>query len=124
MLLTAEIVTGLVAAGASARVAEHVAPRFRSGDRVRVRNLNPSTHTRLPRYIRDKVGIVEFDYGVFAFPDTHAHGQGEHPQHCYRVRFTARDESGAEAVTAEVTCVNVENGRSASLPDDLRAALV
>jgi hypothetical protein len=75
MLLTAEIVPTVVATGASARVAEHVAPRFRVGDRVRVRNLNPTTHTRLPRYIRDKVGIVEFDYGVFAFPDTHAHGK-------------------------------------------------
>ena len=95
MLLTAEIVPTVVATGASARVHEHVAPRFRAGDRVRVRNLNRTTHTRLPRYIRDKVGIVEFDYGVFAFPDTNAHGQGEHPQHCYRVRFTAPVPAGA-----------------------------
>src|SRR5436853_434289 len=29
--------------------------RFRPGDRVRTRNVHPSTHTRLPRYCRDKV---------------------------------------------------------------------
>ena len=52
MLLTPEIVPGLIATGASARVAEHVAPRFRSGDRVRVRNHNPAGHTRLPGYLR------------------------------------------------------------------------
>jgi Nitrile hydratase beta subunit len=107
MLLTAEIVPTVVATGASARVAKHVAPRFRVGDRVRVRNLNPSTHTRLPRYIRDKVGIVEFDYGVFAFPDTHAHGQGENPQHCYRVRFTARELWGPTAAERDTLRVDV-----------------
>jgi hypothetical protein len=107
MLLTAEIVPTVVATGASARVAEHVAPRFRVGDRVRVRNLNPTTHTRLPRYIRDKVGIVEFDYGVFAFPDTHAHGKGEHPQHCYRVRFTARELWGPTAAERDKLRVDV-----------------
>lgn len=30
--------------------------------------------------------IEEKDYGVFAYPDTHAHGLGEKPQHCYSVR--------------------------------------
>jgi YbgC/YbaW family acyl-CoA thioester hydrolase len=38
-------------------------------------------------------------------------------------RFVANDESGAEAVSAEVTCVYVQDGRSATLPDDLREAL-
>ena len=107
MLLTAEIVSTVVATGASARVHEHVAPRFRAGDRVRVRNLNRTTHTRLPRYIRDKVGIVEFDYGVFAFPDTNAHGQGEHPQHCYSVRFTARELWGPTAAERDTLRVDV-----------------
>jgi acyl-CoA thioesterase FadM len=37
-------------------------------------------------------------------------------------RFTATKD-GVEAVTGEVTCVYVVDGRSASLPDDLRAAL-
>lgn len=97
MLLTPDIVPGLVATGASARVAAKVAPRFRVGDRIRVRNLNPATHTRLPRYVRGCVGVIEIDHGVFAFPDTHAHGLGEKPQHCYSVRFTARELWGPAA---------------------------
>lgn len=63
--------------------------RFRAGDRVRARNINPEGHTRLPRYARGRHGVVRHDWGVFVFPDTHAHGRGAHPQHCYAVEFTA-----------------------------------
>ena len=104
MLLTPDIVPTLTATGASARVAAHVAPRFRVGDRVRVRNHNPVTHTRLPGYLRGKLGIVEQDHGVFAFPDTHAHGLGEKPQHCYSVRFTAITQVG-ERITCTGTVI-------------------
>jgi hypothetical protein len=97
MLLTPDLVPVVVAAGASARVAAPVAPRFRVGDRVRVRNHQPATHTRLPGYLRCRVGTIEQDHGVFAFPDTHAHGLGEQPQHCYSVRFTAREVWGPAA---------------------------
>jgi nitrile hydratase len=107
MLLTPDIVAAVAATGASARVAEHVAPRFRVGDRVRVRNYNPETHTRLPGYIRGKRGIVEIDHGVFAFPDTHAHGLGEKPQHCYSVRFTASELWGPSASPRDTLRVDV-----------------
>ena len=30
-------------------------PRFKPGDKVRTANIHPKTHTRLPRYARDKV---------------------------------------------------------------------
>jgi nitrile hydratase beta subunit len=33
-------------------------PRFRSGDAIRTRNIHPVTHTRLPRYARDKQGVI------------------------------------------------------------------
>jgi hypothetical protein len=107
MLLTPDIVPGLVATGASARVAAAVAPRFRVGDRIRMRNINPTSHTRLPAYIRGKRGIVEIDHGVFAFPDTHAHGLGEKPQHCYSVRFTARELWGPDASDRDTLRVDV-----------------
>ena len=77
------------------------------GDRVRVRNHNPTTHTRLPGYLRGKVGLIEQDYGVFAFPDTHAHGLGEKPQHCYSVRFTAREVWGPSASDRDTLRVDV-----------------
>ena len=38
-------------------------PRFHVGDRVRGRNIHPTTHTRMPRYTRGK-RVVERDRGV------------------------------------------------------------
>ncbi len=98
--LPVEQVDGLIATGASARMADEVPPRFRPGDRVSVRNLNPVTHTRLPRYARGKMGVVEADRGVFCFNDTNAHGQDHKPQHVYGVRFAARDLWGEQAAPA------------------------
>ena len=44
--------------------------RFKAGDRVRTSNINPATHTRLPRYARGKTGTVEAVRGCHVFPDT------------------------------------------------------
>jgi nitrile hydratase subunit beta len=71
-------------------------PRFKAGERVVARNLNPSHHTRLPRYARGKRGVIRYDQGVFVFPDTHAHGQGGKPQHVYTVAFEAKELWGAD----------------------------
>jgi len=75
--------------------------RFKPGDRVRARNLNPPGHTRLPRYARGKAGLVVRDWGVFVFPDTNAHQAGKHPQHCYAVEFDARELWGKPARARE-----------------------
>jgi len=64
--------------------------RFRAGQHVRARNINPEGHTRLPRYVRGKEGMVVRHHGIFVFPDTNAHFLGEQPQHLYSVRFAAR----------------------------------
>jgi len=96
-VITKDLVPVLVNTGGSTRVDKAVAPRFRVGDHVLVRNINPAHHTRLPRYARGKRGIVEIDHGVFVFPDTSAQHQGEKPQHVYSVRFTARELWGPGA---------------------------
>jgi hypothetical protein len=96
-VLTKDMVPGLVATGASCRVDADAPAKFRPGDAIVVRNINPVRHTRLPRYVRGKRGMVERDHGVFVFPDTSAHGQGEKPQHVYSVRFEARELWGADA---------------------------
>ena len=70
---------------------------FRVGERVRARNINPVTHTRLPRYARGKTGVVTRDHGIFVFPDTNAQFLGEKPQHVYSVRFAARELWGEQA---------------------------
>jgi nitrile hydratase len=71
--------------------------RFKAGDIVCARNAHPAHHTRLPRYVRGKCGDVMVDRGVFVFPDTNAHQQGEQPQHMYSVRFRARELWGDQA---------------------------
>ena len=74
-----------------------VRPSFKVGQRIRARNINPAGHTRLPRYARGKAGMVVRDHGVYVFPDTNAHFQGEKRQHVYSVRFTARELWGENA---------------------------
>ena len=70
---------------------------FKPGERVRTVNLNPTGHTRLPRYARGKAGVIERLHGAHVFPDTNAHGSGEDPRHLYTVRFAARELWGADA---------------------------
>jgi nitrile hydratase beta subunit len=86
--------------GRSARVAESMEPKFLPGDAVRVKNVHPRTHTRMPRYCRGKVGVIHVDHGIFVFPDTNALGQGPKPQHCYSVRFSARELWGTQENTS------------------------
>jgi nitrile hydratase len=74
-----------------------VAPRFSVGERVRARNMQPAGHTRLPRYVRNRVGVVERLHGSHCFPDTNAHGQGENPQPLYSVGFDATELWGNPA---------------------------
>jgi nitrile hydratase len=71
--------------------------RFAVGDRVLARNMHPKSHTRLPRYVRGHVGVVERLHGCQVFPDTEAMGQGEHPQWLYTVRFEGTDLWGADS---------------------------
>ncbi len=72
-------------------------PSFADGDVVRARNMNPDGHTRLPRYARGRVGVIERCHGIHVFPDTNAHGGGENPQPLYNVRFAATELWGSEA---------------------------
>jgi nitrile hydratase subunit beta len=65
--------------------------RFKAGDRVRTRNDNPLTHTRLPRYARGSVDTIECVRGCHVFPDSVAIGKGENPQWLYTLRFDGRE---------------------------------
>jgi nitrile hydratase subunit beta len=68
-----------------------VRPSFAVRQHVRARNINPTGHTRLPRYVRGKTGVIVRDHGVYLFPDSNAHFQGEKRQHVYSVRFAATE---------------------------------
>jgi nitrile hydratase len=95
--ITAAMVPAMVERRNSARRNVAVAARYKVGQNVRARNINPTGHTRLPRYARGKRGIVHLDHGVFLFPDTNAAFLGEKPQHVYSVRFAARELWGEQA---------------------------
>ena len=65
-------------------------PRFHTGDKVRVVNINPTGHTRLPRYARGKQGVVRNHCGAHVFPDRRALGSRE-GEHLYSVCFSATE---------------------------------
>jgi nitrile hydratase subunit beta len=67
------------------------------GQRVRARNLNPLGHTRLPRYVRGKVGTITRDGGIEALQDTDIQGLGPKQQHVYTVRFAGQELWGVQA---------------------------
>jgi nitrile hydratase beta subunit len=94
--LNAAEVPTIITRGSFARPAPKPA-RFKAGDRVRTKNIHPKTHTRLPRYARDKVGVVEALRGCHVFPDTVAIGKGEDPQWLYTVVFDGRELWGDNA---------------------------
>jgi len=58
---------------------------------VRAKNIHPSGHTRLPRYVRGHVGTIERLHGCHIFPDSNAAGPSENPQRLYTVRVERRE---------------------------------
>jgi nitrile hydratase len=61
--------------------------RFAPGQRVRMRAGAPDHHTRLPGYVRGRVGTIERVHGVHVSADAHAQGLGEQPRWLYNVVF-------------------------------------
>ena len=102
----AEIVTRARAAK-SARSDADEAASFKAGDTVRARNIHPTGHTRLPRYVRGRTGVIDQDYGVFVFPDTRSVFAGDKPQHLYSVRFAARELWGEDASAKDSVYLDV-----------------
>ena len=72
-------------------------PRFQAGDRVRVRRMSTSGHTRCPRYVRGVEGTIGLAHGTHVLPDASAHGRPE-AEPLYNVRFAASDLWGAESI--------------------------
>ncbi len=106
-LLTVELAHRLIMEGRTAKREIAVPARFKPGDAVVARNINPRGHTRIPRYVRGRRGIVERDHGVFVFPDTNAALAGEKPQHVYSVRFAGRELWGPDAPAGDVIYIDL-----------------
>lgn len=95
-MLRAERVAAVLAAGTDYTRALEAAPRFRVGERVRARVMHPRGHTRLPRYLRGHVGVIEADHGGFVLPDASATG-GSAGERLYTVVFQGADLWGPDA---------------------------
>lgn len=97
--LLAERVDAAMERGGSARVDADVAPLFAVGDRVTALTATTPGHTRAPRYVRGRTGVIDRDHGVFIFADTNSHPTepDKDPQHTYAVRFEATELWGPDS---------------------------
>jgi len=100
--LAASDVATALARGTSSERPPHAPARFSVGQTVRMLNLHPRGHTRLPRYARGRSGRIVAVRGVHVFADSHAlppgePGAGENPQWLYTVSFSGRELWGPEA---------------------------
>ena len=91
----------------SSDVLQPEAARFAVGDAVVVRDIHPRGHTRVPRYVRGRRGVVVRVAPRFEFPDLAGHGLRAHREHAYHVEFPARDlwsdaSAGAETVIVDL----------------------
>jgi nitrile hydratase subunit beta len=98
-LAKAEMVEAIISAGASQERTSVSAPspRFIDKDMITTVSILPYGHTRLPRYARTRVGIIEKCLGRFIFADSHSAYMQEDPQWLYSVSFKATDLWGADA---------------------------
>ncbi len=65
-------------------------PRYVVGQYVVTRSHGSPGHTRLPAYVRGRVGTITTWHQSWILPDTNAHGLGENPEHLYTVVFTGK----------------------------------
>lgn len=82
-------------------------PHYNVGDTVLTGNPQSRGHTRLPRYARNKRGVIHLHHGAHVLPDTNAHGGGECPTHLYTVKFSAQELWGPEGSPVDHMFVDV-----------------
>jgi nitrile hydratase len=105
-VLKAENVAATIAKGGPVAMTINTPPRFKPGESVRAVNRHPAGHTREPRYVRGRAGVIHEHHGAHVFPDRSAGGSKE-GRHLYSVRFTAqalwgKSASGRNAVYVDL----------------------
>ena len=70
---------------------------FAVGETVRMKDIHPATHTRLPQYVRGHLGTIELNHGCHVFADLNSLGVGENPQWLYTVRFDGPELWGKDS---------------------------
>ena len=104
-VLAAADVARVLAAGTRYERPANVRARFRPGDAVRAKIMNPAGHTRLPRYVRGRVGVIETVNGFQVFADASAAGE-ESAQWLYTVAFAGRELWGPDSDPRVAVSIN------------------
>lgn len=89
---------------------DQTGPRFEIGREVQVRAWHPCGHTRAPRYVQGKRGVVVRHDGAFSVPDVEAHSDRRRFEPTYSVRFRAEELWGEGAKPGEVVHVDLWEG--------------
>lgn len=81
-------------------------PRFKPGDRVLVHSEQKARHTRVPRYVRGKLGLVQSVRGVYELIDLKVEGVSV-PEPVYSIRFDARELWGERKEGNGSVCIDL-----------------
>jgi len=100
--VSADRIPGMLGKGAPVSMKTDQEPRFQLNQAVLVRNFNPKFHTRAPRYIRGRRGVVVHHHGAHVFADEHAQTGERIPVHLYCVRFEGEEVWGTEDAESRV----------------------
>ena len=63
------------------------APRFATGQRVRIADRTPPLHHRVPSYVKGRLGVIERVCGMHGEPEKFIRGDGKPAQRIYRVQI-------------------------------------
>lgn len=107
---TAEQLIGIFSTRGSYERPIDSTPAFEVGQRVVTRKINPTGHTRLPRYARGRVGTVIAVRGAHVFPDRNAVPLGEKPEKIpewlYTVEFAGTELWGEDADSTHTVSID------------------
>ena len=67
------------------------APKFATGQRVRIADRTPPMHHRVPSYAKGQVGVIERVCGMHGEPEKFIRGNGQPAQRLYRVSIPQPD---------------------------------
>nr|MCH9672818.1 nitrile hydratase subunit beta [Gammaproteobacteria bacterium] len=84
-----------------------IEPEFAVGDVVQVRNIHPAGHTRLPRYVRGKLGQIVAVYGVHWLQDELPADSQPRAEAVYSMRFDAQELWGDAAPSQDALYIDM-----------------
>ncbi len=112
-VLRREDVDAALKRGSPAQRDTDTVPLFAPGQQVRARQMHPPGHTRLPRYVRGHLGVVQAIQGFHVWPDHAAQHREQAPsahadvgQWLYSVRFEGAELWGPQAEAGLSVCID------------------